>query len=311
MRGIEELLKEYAISDANSAELLRESADNIVYTVGKNNKSILRISKRLSVKELEFEFAAIEYLAKNGFPVPVWIKTRDGKISIRDNEAAVVVFGFLDGYKAKSDKNNLPNRNQCRTAGINLALLHNLGLNFRTDFTKKRNVFTEFERAIKRRDVFMGQFESGREFMGQVENAVKLARESKETNGLIHNDFRPGNVIFKNDGRISGVIDFDWSCYGPIIKDLALAVAEWSFPDGRTEVDWELFDSFLEGYNSIAENKYEKGRLLYFWIEFAMLSDACTYFCDLADDKILGNKVIKSYMYKKYIYFSNIRKQIS
>jgi len=293
MNHINELLKSYSIDETSPVELLRESADNIVYAVGKKNKSILRISKRLPVQDLQFEFAVSEHLAKNGFPVPEWIKTRDGKTFIRDDDAAAALFVFLDGYKAKADKNNLPNRDQCRTAGRNLALLHNLGLNFRTDFPRRRNIFTEFERAIGKRDVFIGQFESGRKFIGQVENAVKFACESKEINGLIHNDFRPDNVIFKNDGEISGVIDFDWSCCGPVVKDLALAVAEWSFPDGHEGADLELFDSFLEGYNSIAENKYKRGQLLYSWIEFATLSDACTYFCDLADDKTSDKKVIK------------------
>jgi len=87
---------------------------------------------------------------------------------------------------------------------------------------------------------------------------------------------------------------------------LALAVVEWSFPDSRAEPDWELFDAFLAGYNSVAKTKYEKGILLYSWIKFSILSDACTYFCDLADNADSTKKITDSYMYRKYLFFKKL-----
>ena len=68
----------------------------------------------------------------------------------------------------------------------------------------------------------------------------------------------------------------------------------------------EIFDSFLDGYNSIANRKWSKDDKLYSWIKFATLSDASTYFCDLADDPKSTKKVIKSYMYRKFRFFSDL-----
>ena len=302
------ILKQYNLKEPSKPELIRESADNIVYSIGSEEKKILRISKRLSAEDVEFEFNIFDYLSKNNFPVPKWNKTKDGKIFAQDKNTVAVLFDFLDGYKIKADKDNLPNKNQGYTAGKNLALMHNLGLNFKSDSPRKRNIFSELERAIERKDIFIDQFEGGKEFIKQAEETLEFARKDKSIKGFIHNDYRPSNVIFKSDNEMSGVIDFDWSCIGPVIKDLALAVVEWSFSDGRTGPSWELFNSFLAGYNSSAKNKYEKNPLLYSWIKFATLSDACTYFCDLADDINLVKKITKSHMYRKYLFFSNIRK---
>jgi len=201
---------------------------------------------------------------------------------------------------------NLPNKKQCYAAGKNLALMHNIGLNFKTDSSRKRNIFSELERAVNRKKFFINEFKGGEEFIEQFEEAVKFGKKDRSANGLIHNDYRPGNVLFKNDDKINVVIDFDWSCRGPIIKDLALAVVEWSFPDGQAEPEGELFDMFLSGYNSVAKNKYEKGALLYLWIKFAYLSESCIFFADVNEgqysDKVINN-VGQCYMYRKYLFF--------
>ncbi len=300
------IIKQYDLSDLANPQFFRESADNIVYSVGDKDKKILRISKRLPIEDIEFEFAIFEHLSRNNFPVSKWNKTKTGKIFAQDGNTIAVLFDFLDGYQVNVDKDNLPNKNQAYTAGKCLALMHNVGLNFKTEFPRKRNIFSELERALGKNKIFILELEGGKDFIKQVEWVIKFGEGDKSAKGLIYNDYRPGNVIFKNDGEISGVIDFDWSCNAPIIKDLALAVVEWSFPDGRTEPDWELFNVFLAGYNSVAKTKYEKGTLLYSWIKFACISDACTFFAD-ANEGQYSDKVINDagqcYMYQKFLYF--------
>ncbi|MEK7104370.1 MAG: hypothetical protein AAB842_03155, partial [Patescibacteria group bacterium] len=67
-----------------------------------------------------------------------------------------------------------------------------------------------------------------------------------------------------------------------------------------------IFDAFLDGYNSIANTKWKKDKKLYSWIKFATLSDVVTYFCDLADTSDSDKQIVKSYMYQKYLFFSNL-----
>ncbi len=311
--NLADIIKQYNLSEPVNPQLVRESADNVVYSVGDKDKKILRISKRLPIGDIEFEFAIFEHLSKNNFPVPKWNKTKDGKIFVQSENTIAVMFDFLEGYHVKVDKDNLPNSSQAHTAGKYLALMHNASLGFKTDFPRKRNIFSELERVINLKQIFIDKFKGGKDFIKQVEEAIKFGKEGKSINGLIHNDYRPGNVIFKSDNEIRGVIDFDWSCTGPIIKDLALAVVEWSFPDGRTEPNMELFAAFLAGYNSVANVKYEKGELLYSWIKFTTLSDACTFFADVNEgeysDKVIDN-IDQCYMYKKYLFFNKLEKQV-
>ncbi len=309
MNQIKKVLKEYDLIETEPIRLVRESMDNAVFVVGKKDKKILRISKRLPIEDIKFEYEAIVYLSKNGLPVANWLLTRSGDFYTLVDGSVAVMFEFINGHHVLIDKDHFPTSVQVFNAGRELGLMSNVAEKFKPSFSRKRDVLTEFNRVISVSNTFIKNFEGGKEFTVQVEEAIKFGKNQKEVIGLLHNDYRSGNVFFNSKDSVRGIIDFDWSCMGPVVKDLALAVVEWSFPDGRTEPNWELFDAFLAGYNSTAKNKYKKGALLYSWIKFATLSDACTYFCDLANDTGLTKKVIKSYMYMKYLFFSNLYKK--
>ena len=107
--------------------------------------------------------------------------------------------------------------------------------------------------------------------------------------------------------EVTAVLDFDWSCVGPLVKDLALGVVEWSFPDGSTEPWKDILNEFLRGYNTTSPEKWNFNYDFKRWIMFACLSDACTYFADLMNDKNNNKKEIKSYMYNKYLFFERIK----
>lgn len=287
--------------------MIRESSDNFVYLVGEKNKKILRVSKRLPIEDAQFEYEVSQHLTINNFPVTRWIKTKDGNFYASTEEIKVaVMFEFLEGYHAKADKNNLPTKDQAYTAGRALASLHEIGKTFKPSTPRSRNAFIELERVLQNEEIFKKDFEGGEAFVEQVKKVLQFGKEDKSPIGLIHNDYRAGNVFFKNNNEISGVIDFDWSCVGPIMKDIALGVLEWSFTDRRTEPDFTIFDAFLDGYNSVSKQKYIKGKELYSWIMFAALSDASTFFCDRLSSPDLKRKITSSYMYLKYLYFSKL-----
>lgn len=306
MQEISKVLEEYDLSEDSPINLVRESADNVVYVIGQNDKKILRISKRLAVENVAFEYEAIKYLAENGVQVAHWLMTKAGKeYSLVDGHVAVL-FDFLPGYHINVDKDHLPTQVQAYSAGAGLGRMSNAASTFTSNASRTRTIFSELERVISLEEVFVKDFEGGAEFVAQVKEALKFGRAQDEIIGFIHNDYRPSNVFFGENEQVTGIIDFDWSCMGPVIKDLALAIVEWSFPDGAIEPDFEVFGSFLEGYNSVATKKWQKDEKLYSWIKFTTLSDAATYFCDLADDPDSIKRIIKSYMYRKFQFFSQI-----
>jgi Ser/Thr protein kinase RdoA (MazF antagonist) len=297
------ILAQYDIPEITPQVLVRESGDNQVYVIGTNKKKILRLSKKLPIEDVRFEYEALQYLAKNNFPVPGWVKTKKGNFyASTEGIGVAVLFDFLEGYHVKIDKEHFPTKEQAFTAGSKLGEISNLGQIFKSSSSRHRNIFSELERVLQNEDVFKKKFEGGTVFVEQVKEIITFAKGQNILKGLIHNDYRVGNVFFKTDTVINGVIDFDWSCIGPNIKDLALGVIEWSFPDGSKVPNLEVFDTFLEGYNSAADNKVIKNKNLYTWIMFAALSDAATFFCDRLGNHNQKKNISYSYMYQKYLF---------
>lgn len=303
---ITEALKNYDLAETLPVTLLRESSDNKVFIIGQKNKKILRISKKLLAEDIKFEYEAIKRLADGGIPVPKWIVAKSGDFYTLINGQVVALFDFLEGHHLEVTKDLSPTPTQAFNAGKGLGFMSNTASGFTSTSSRSRNIFSELERAVALADIFVGQFEGGKEFIDQVKEALVFGKSQTEVEGFIHNDYRPSNVFFDDENEFAGIIDFDWSCIGPLVKDLAMAVVEWSFPDGSIEPDFKIFDSFLDGYNSVANHKWAKDKKLYSWIKFATLSDTATYFCDRIDDPNLKKRITRSYMYKKYLFFSKI-----
>ena len=303
---IEKILEQYNIFEKTPIVFIRESSDNAVYSIGDKNKHILRISKRLSLSDVQFEFEAMEHLSKARVALPQWVKTKDGNFYASTPEIpTAVLFEFLEGVHAERTKEIMPTLAQAQEAGKNLAMLHNAGLDFSSESPRSRTIFSELERVIMNKDIFISQFEGGNEFVREVQEAIVFAKTHFEPKGFIHNDYRVGNVFFQkeNPEKIKGIIDFDWGCVGPLSKDFALGVVEWSFVSGASMPDEKVFDAFLNGYNSVAIHKQTKGNDLYQWIWFSGLSDTATWLCDNINTPDFIKRVNRSHMYQKAQYF--------
>ena len=310
-KDLTEILNQYKIPQKTPIIFIRESADNSVYCIGEKDKKILRVSKRLPLSDVKFEYEAMEHLAGAGVLLPQWIKTKNGRFFSSTPEiTTAVLFEFLNGVHAERTKERMPTLVQAKEAGRTLALLHNAGRNFVSSSPRTRNIFSELERVIASANIFINDFDGGRNFVEETREAVEFAKNNPEPKGFIHNDYRVGNVFFQMDNResILGVIDFDWGCVGPLFKDVALAVVEWSFASGTAEPDQSVFDSFLEGYNFAAMDKISRGNTLYNWIWFSGLSDTATWLCDNLETSDFIKKVSRSHMYQKAQYFKKLVK---
>jgi len=303
-------LKYYSFCEKPNIELLREGPDNDVFLVrdDKDNKiAVFRMGKRYLGEDVIFELQWLSFLYNKGFPVPEIIKTNQGKDFFIDKTGKVgVVFKYAKGSPIEIKKDKKPNLDLVSQAAKSLAKIHNLSFGIKLKFLRKRNTFTEVNRALTIADKLLKYQEGGKEFIEKLKIYKNFAQKNTNNNYLIHNDFRPGNVFFRN-GQVSAVLDFDWSCIGPQVKDLALALVEWSYPDGADKHFDNVFNTFLDSYNQEAKNKIKKDSNLYSWICFSCLSDAATYFSDLASQNIY-KKTLSCYMYKKFLYFEKLYK---
>ena len=150
MEAVQKILNQYDIPEVSPIEMVRESGDNHVYLIGEKNKKILRVSKRLPIEDVRFEYETLRYLSSNDFPVPDWIKTRDGNFYASTDEFEVaVMFNFLEGYHTRIDKDNLPTKEQAYTAGRALAFIAEVGKTFKKELEGGEVFVEQVKEAIK------------------------------------------------------------------------------------------------------------------------------------------------------------------
>lgn len=216
------------------------------------------------------------------------------------------MFDRIQGESLVVDQEHKPSLDAVHNAGLALGQLHTITEDVQIPHKRTRNIYTEVNRISTNKQKFAGMFEDGEDFAQKVATLTEELQSEDQPSGIIHNDFRPQNTLFKGD-ELQAVIDFDWSCDGHLIKDLGLALAEWSYPSGAPEAWEDVFDTMLIAYNKTAPHKIEKSDQLYRWIAFACLSDACTYFADVMEKTHTNDEKLKlrSYMYTKYKYFSS------
>lgn len=288
---------------ADRYDILKDGSDNTVYLVYRGNeKYILRQSKKLKKKkDFEFEINFIEYLSEHNLPVPKVIRNNQGSPITYYNDVAYCLFSFCSGDKFCIDKEHSPSFSLAYNAGQTLAHFHMISKEYSYKVPPRRTMISELRRVIRTSRGFAKHYENGINFVHEVEEMLDSPILKNKPNCIIHNDFRAHNLLFNKD-QVSAILDFDWACPGNSLKDLGHALVEWSYPDGAKEHNPAIFHHFLKGYTSIFPD-IELDQLQ-FWIRFSCLSDAATYFRDRLYDttKI---RPIRSYMYKKYLYFSS------
>jgi Ser/Thr protein kinase RdoA (MazF antagonist) len=287
------------------ASVFRDGSDNVVWNLETDSgkKYIARVSKRDMGDEISFEAEWLRYLKSKGLPVVPIVESKSGKgYGVLGDRRSVTVFEFIVGKHLPFDKNTKPNIKAVVSAAKTLALLHNASRGQTTPSSRRRTIYTELERALKNEGEIIEKITDGKEFVSASRRYLALRDSSEPV--LVHNDYRVGNIMFNNNLDVLAILDFDWSCIGPAIKDVAHALAEWSFADGASAHWRDIYDIFLESYNEASGVKiYDDGRLRE-WVVFSCLSDTCTYIIDCLERGEIKS-VNGSYMYKKFLYFQN------
>ena len=274
-----------------------------VYIIGEKDKNVLRVGHRVSSADIDFEIEMLEKLFLSEVAVVRSKKTREGGNYVKIEEDVAVLFYFVDGYHPILNIKTVPEPEECYLAGKMLAKIHNATANYVPKYSRKRTVFSELERVMTNRNQF-ADYIGGKEFIEQVEKTLLFGQSYDGQMALIHNDYRVDNIFFKNKNEVNAVIDFDWSCFGPIIKDIAHSVLVWSFADGGVGSSTEVIEHFMNGYNSVSNTKVEYDDKFINWIQFSALADTATYFCDRFNEPGFEKRITRSYMYKKFLHFS-------
>lgn len=291
---------------ATRASVLRDGPDNTVglLETESGKKYVVRVSKRPMEDEVAFEARWLRFLHRARVPVVPMVETTAGKsYALLPSGAAVTIFAFVSGNHLAVDPNTPPPRAAIISLAAALAQLHNASRGHLISLPRRRTIFSELERALKHARKIEEKLPDGKAFIGAVRKFFFWGKTYSFVPVLVHNDYRMDNLLFDGHNNVRAILDFDWCCGGPAIKDVAHALAEWSFPDGAKEHWEDVFSVFLTRYNEVTEETVARDGNLCRWIAFSCLSDTCAYLVDhLLRDEI--RPVGGSYMYQKFKYFN-------
>ena len=242
---IENYLGLYDIGSLNQYSEIVEGIENTNYKIICNGTPyILTIfEKRVNEDDLPFFINLKLYLNQNNFKCPRPIQNRNGEIinSIKNKKA--VIISFIEGNKI--DK---PNINECNEIGKMLGDLHNLTINFNEsrqnslDIKEWKNLLSKCTKnEDKKFDIILKEVENEIDFLESVWPKNIPA-------GVVHADLFKDNVFFK-DEKITGVIDFYFSCYHFFLYDISIVINDWCFDSNGKIFNYEYYKAILNGYN--------------------------------------------------------------
>ncbi len=244
---IESFLKNYSIGELMSFEGIVEGIENTNYKITTiNQQYILTIfEKRVNPDELPFFMSLQKELVAHGFDCPLPIENNSGLIINKIKNKSAVIISFLSGEKIHSI---LPQH--CKEVGSMVARFTNITKTSKLKRVNGLNINTWetiFNKCKETKE------QSYNHYFNKLENELSFLRNNWPTNlpkAIIHGDLFQDNVFFKND-KISGVIDFYFSCEDFIAYELALTINAWCF-DKKIGFLHKNYSSLMEGFNEYA-----------------------------------------------------------
>lgn len=241
-------------------------------TDGAPRRFVLTLFERIAPGELPYCLGLMLHLAQGGLAVPLPVADRQGRLFSRLNGKPAALVTRLDGVEVSS-----PDAHHARQVGAWLARMHLAGRGFglrradphgspwrRATAARLRPLLDAHRQALL--DDAMAE-------AAALPTAVLPA-------GALHADLFRNNALF-DGGRLSGVIDFYFSCDGPWLYDLAVGAIDWCVqPDGR--LDPVRLQALRRGYEAERPLRADEAALwpallrlaaLRFWL--SRLHDRC------------------------------------
>jgi homoserine kinase type II len=235
---------------------IKEGIENTNYFIKtEKGKFILTLyEKRVEEKDLPFFMSLLRNLYDKNFLSPEPIINKNGNYisEIVGKKAAVV--SFLEG----KPKKNLSPKN-CYDVGVNTAKLHAISKNlkgkrqnklsinsWRTIYKKVKNDCTKIHKNLP----------------NIIEKNLDIIEKNWPKNipsGIIHADLFPDNIFFKDD-KLSGIIDFYFSCNDFYAFEIAICLNALCFEGRNDNLSFNVTKAkkFIDGYSSIRKLQNEE-----------------------------------------------------
>ena len=250
---IEDFLKDYSIGNLISFDGIIKGTENTNYKIiTSKNKYILTIlEKRVQPEDLPFFMDLQNELAAHGFDCPLPVKNNKKSIINKLKDKNAVIITFLQGENLT---NVMPEH--CHELGLKIAQF--------TNITKNLNLSRPNSVGYKTWVSIYENFkninnESYQEYFQILSNELIFLKNNWPINlptAIIHADLFIDNILFIKN-KISGIIDFYFSCNDFIAYELALTINAWCFNKDVT-FNYKNYNSLMMGFNNISSLNIEE-----------------------------------------------------
>ncbi len=283
---------------------IQEGIENSNYFVKTDSgKFILTVyEKRVEEKDLPFFMGLMKNIFNKNFPSPEPIINKNGNYitEIFGKKAAVV--SFLEGA---SKKNLTPDN--CHEVGIYTAKLHTITKNLNIKRTNRlsinswRLIYRKIQRDCSKIYPDLTKI---------IERNLEVIEDKWPKNiprGIIHADLFPDNIFFKGS-KLTGIIDFYFSCYDFYALEIAICLNALCFEGKNENLSFNVTKAkkFIDGYSSIrklTEEEKESLKILCHGAAMRFLLTRVFDYLNLTEDALV--KIKDPVEYLKRLEFHN------
>ena len=302
--NLKEFFSKYNLGKIISYHGIKEGIENTNYFIQtEKNKFILTIyERRVDKKDLPFFIGLMKNLFNSNFPSPEPIINKNGSYitEILGKKAAVV--SFLEGA---SKKNLTPDN--CYEVGIYTAKLHMITKNLNIKRTNRlsvnswRLIYRKIQRDCSKIYPDLTKI---------IERNLEVIEDKWPKNiprGIIHADLFPDNIFFKGS-KLTGIIDFYFSCYDFYALEIAICLNALCFEGKNENLSFNVTKAkkFIDGYSSIrklTEEEKESLKILCHGAAMRFLLTRVFDYLNLTEDALV--KIKDPVEYLKRLEFHN------
>ena len=246
---IEEILSNYSLGKLDSFKGIEEGIENTNYFLSVNKKKLILTiyEKRVKTEDLPFFSNLMSSLNKANFKCPAPVINNNNSTITNFEGRKLMIVSFLEG-KAKS---NLSPDN-CKAIGIETAKMHELTKNFKI---KRQNDLS----INSWRSLFDTVKDQCSKLHKDLPTLIEENLSSVEKNwpkdlpkGIIHADLFHDNIFFNKD-KLSGIIDFYFSCEDFFAFEIAICFNALCFDGSKENLSFNVTKAkqFIDGYSSV------------------------------------------------------------
>jgi homoserine kinase type II len=242
---LDQVVEEYGLGRLVLSDGVARGSVNTHYLLSTTRgRFLLKIDEVKSELEVKREIDLLGFLKKYGFPCPQPLSDRKGRQYRELGGKCISIYKHIEGDLLGPEELSL---NQLENLGRVLADLHMIGKGYKKGIDNRFSFERIFELYRDVREKLPSYFKKVVRTLDEEVDYLFAYLEGKLPKGIIHGDLFCDNVLFKGD-KVVGILDFEASCRGKFVYDLATAVNALCFDEGRYQL--RRFEAFIAGYES-------------------------------------------------------------